>query len=72
MDFWLWFENTQMYPIIWIFGGGIDKNLDIEGCCNVAHAKRTLHTKYLSNTSKAMLNSLPKTKIDDNIFIKKY
>ena len=34
---------------------GNDRVLDTYGCCNVAHAIRTLHTKYPSNTSRAML-----------------
>ena len=35
-------------------GGGKDNVLERYGCCNVAHAKRTLH-KHPSNTSNAML-----------------
>ena len=36
------------------FGGGDDNVLDRYGCCNVAHAKRTLHNKYPNNISSAM------------------
>ena len=33
------------------------------GCCNIAHAKRTLHIKYPNNISNAMLEGVPKRKI---------
>ena len=42
--------------------GGNHKDLERYGCCNVAHAKRTLHIKYPNNTSNAMMYGLPKRK----------
>ena len=52
-------ECTQLFGF---HGGGDDKVLERYGCCNVAHAKRTLHTKYPNNINNAMLYSLPKRK----------
>ena len=52
-------ECTQLFGFC---GGGDDKVLERYSCCNVAHAKRTLHIKYPNNISNAMLYSLPKRK----------
>ena len=52
-------EWTQLFEF---HGGGDDKDLDVYGCCYVAHAKRTLHTKYPNNISNAMLYRSPTIK----------
>ena len=41
-------------------GGGDDRVLDMEGCCRVAHAKRTLHMRYPNNISCTMVLDIPK------------
>ena len=46
---------TECVHLFGFFGGGVDNILVRYGCCNVAHAKRTLHNKYPNNISNAML-----------------
>ena len=52
-------ECTQLFEFC---SGGDDRVLERYGCCNVAHAKRTLHIKYPNSISNAMLYGLPKRK----------
>ena len=56
------FKYNRMSPFIWICWWGEDMVLDMYGCCNVAHAKRTLHIKHPKNKSNAMLYGEPKRK----------
>ena len=51
-----------MHRFIGFLCGGDENVLERYGCCNIAHAKRTLHIKYPNNISNAMLYSLPKRK----------
>ena len=53
---------TECTQLFWFHGGGDEKVLEMYGCCNVVHAKRTLHIKYPNNTSNALLYGLPKRK----------
>ena len=51
-----WGSNiTECVHLFGFFGGGDDNILERYGCCNVAHAKRTLHIKYPNNIRNAML-----------------
>ena len=51
-----WGSNiTQCVHLFGFFGGGADNVLVRYGCCNIAHAKRTLHNKYPKDISNAML-----------------
>ena len=50
-------ECTQSFLFC---GGGHDRVLDMYGCCNVAHAKRTLHIRYPNNISSAKVFDIPK------------
>ena len=54
---------TECIQLFGFHGVGDDKVLERYGCCNIAHAKRTLHIKYPNNISNAMLYSVPKRKI---------
>ena len=51
-----------MCPFIRIFQWGEDNVLEKYGCCNVAHAKRTLHIKHPNNTCNIMLKVYLKEK----------
>ena len=55
---WIFGWGSKITECIQLFGfhsGGDDNVLQRYGCCNVAHAKRTLHIKYPNNISNAML-----------------
>ena len=52
--------------------GVMIRTVDRLGCCNVAHAKRTLHIKYPSNISNAILYRLPKRETNNNMSIMFY
>ena len=59
-----WGSNiTECAHLFGFFSGGDDNVLERYGCCNIAHAKRTLHMKYPNNISNAMLQGVPKRKI---------
>ena len=53
---------TECIQLFGFWGGGDNKVLERYGCCNITHAKRTLHIKYPNNISNAMLYSVPKEK----------
>ena len=53
---------TECIHLFGFCGGGDDNVLERYGCCNIAHAKRTLHIKYPNNVSNAMLYGVPKRK----------
>ena len=62
---WIFGWGSKITECIQLFGfhGGGDNNvLERYGCCNVAHAKRTLHIKYSQTISNAMLQGVPKGK----------
>ena len=51
-----WGSNIMEWVHLFGFlGGGEDNVLERYSCCNVAHAKRTLHIKHPNNISNAML-----------------
>ena len=53
--------EVQICTQLFLFcGGGDDRVLVMQGCCNAAHAKRILHTKYPNNMSRAMVFSISK------------
>ena len=57
-----WGSNIMELYLFGFIGGGEDNVLERYGCCNVAHAKRTLHIKHPKNISNAMLLGVPKRK----------
>ena len=53
---------TDHVHLLGFYSRGADNDLEKYGCCNVAHAKRTLHIKYHNNINNAMLKLYLKEK----------